>query len=80
MLLRRLIVTSALMPLLVLLAAGSGLPGHHPAAREWNDVISSTAMKVSGPPAWLALPVITLLVAVILTGPAGRCFRGASSR
>lgn len=36
-------------------------------------------MKVSGPPAWLALPVITLLVAVILAGPAemmGRCFRG----
>jgi hypothetical protein len=36
-------------------------------------------MKVSGPPAWLALPVINLLVAVILAGPAemmGRCFRG----
>ncbi len=36
-------------------------------------------MKVAGPPAWLALPVIFLLVAVILAGPAemvGRCFGG----
>jgi SAM-dependent methyltransferase len=47
--------------------------------RQGSDLIYFTAMKVSGPPAWLALPVIFLLVAVILAGPAemvGRCFRG----
>ena len=34
-------------------------------------------MRVSGPPVWLALPVIFLLVAATLAGPAevvGRCF------
>ena len=39
--------------------------------------VTTTAMKVAGPPVWLALPVIFLLVAVILAGPAemvGRCF------
>ena len=47
--------------------------------RQGSDVIYFTAMKVAGPPAWLALPVIFLLVAVILAGPAelvGRCFGG----
>src|SRR6195952_4974333 len=38
--------------------------------RQGSDVIYFTAMKVAGPPAWLALPVIFLLVAVILAGPA----------
>src|SRR6195952_3227309 len=45
--------------------------------RQGSDVIYFTAMKVDGPPVWLALPVIFLLVAVILAGPAemvGRCF------
>src|SRR3954447_7063860 len=45
--------------------------------RQGSDVIYFTAMKVGGPPAWLALPVIFLLVAVIMAGPAemvGRCF------
>jgi len=45
--------------------------------RQGSDVIYFTAMSVAGPPAWLALPVIFLLVAVILAGPAemvGRCF------
>jgi hypothetical protein len=45
--------------------------------RQGSDVIYFTAMKVDGPPAWVALPVIFLLVAVILAGPAemvGRCF------
>ena len=45
--------------------------------RQGSDVIYFTAMRVAGPPAWLALPVIFLLVAVILAGPAemvGRCF------
>src|SRR3954454_24020530 len=44
--------------------------------RQGGDVISFTAMRVAGPPAWLALPVIFLLVAGILAGPAemvGRC-------
>ena len=47
--------------------------------RQGSDVIYFTAMRVAGPPAWLALPVIFLLVAVILAGPAelvGRCFAG----
>jgi SAM-dependent methyltransferase len=47
--------------------------------RQGSDVIYFTAMKVAGPPARLALPVIFLLVAVILAGPAemvGRCFGG----
>jgi SAM-dependent methyltransferase len=46
--------------------------------RQGSDVIYFTAMRVSGPPAWLALPVIFLLVAAVLAGPAevvGRCFR-----
>jgi SAM-dependent methyltransferase len=47
--------------------------------RQGSDVIYFTAMRVAGPPPWLALPVIFLLVAVILAGPAemvGRCFAG----
>ena len=47
--------------------------------RQGSDVIYFTAMRVAGPPAWLALPVIFLLVAGILAGPAemvGRCFCG----
>jgi hypothetical protein len=45
--------------------------------RRGSDVIYFTAMRVSGPPVWLALPVIFLLVAATLAGPAevvGRCF------
>lgn len=45
--------------------------------RQGSDVIYFTAMRVSGPPVWLALPVIFLLVAATLAGPAevvGRCF------
>ena len=45
--------------------------------RQGSDVIYFTAMKVSGPPAWIALPVVFVLVAATLAGPAetvGRCF------
>ena len=45
--------------------------------RQGSDVIYFTAMRVNGPPVWLALPVIFLLVAATLAGPAevvGRCF------
>ena len=45
--------------------------------RSGSDVIYFTALEVSGPPAWLALPIVFVLVAVILAGPAeivGRCF------
>lgn len=45
--------------------------------RSGSDVIYFTALTVSGPPAWVALPAIFVLVAVILAGPAevvGRCF------
>jgi len=45
--------------------------------REGGDIIYFTALELGGPPAWLALPLIFGLVAVILAGPAelvGRCF------
>ncbi|MEQ1499714.1 MAG: spermidine synthase [Novosphingobium sp.] len=45
--------------------------------RSGSDVIYFTALALTGPPAWLALPVIFALVAVIMAGPAelvGRCF------
>jgi SAM-dependent methyltransferase len=45
--------------------------------RQGSDVIYFTSLEVSGPPAWMALPVVFLLVAVVLAGPAelvGRCF------
>ena len=45
--------------------------------RSGSDVIYFTSLEVSGPPAWLALPVVFILVALILAGPAevvGRCF------
>ena len=45
--------------------------------REGSDLIYFTNLQVEGPPAWLALPVIFVLVAIILAGPAelvGRCF------
>jgi SAM-dependent methyltransferase len=45
--------------------------------RSGSDVIYFTSLQVDGPPAWLALPVVFVLVAVILAGPAelvGRCF------
>jgi hypothetical protein len=45
--------------------------------RAGEDLIYFTSLDASGPPAWLALPVVFLLVAAILAGPAevvGRCF------
>ncbi len=45
--------------------------------REGGDIIYFTALELGGPPAWLALPLIFCLVALILAGPAelvGRCF------
>lgn len=45
--------------------------------RQGDDVIYFTSLEVDGPPAWIALPVVFLLVAAILAGPAeqvGRCF------
>lgn len=45
--------------------------------RQGSDLIYFTALEIEGPPAWLALPIIFVLVAVILAGPAelvGRCF------
>lgn len=45
--------------------------------RTGSDLIFFTAVEVTGPPAWLALPVVFALVAIILAGPAeavGRCF------
>ncbi|MGB3167542.1 MAG: spermidine synthase [Alteraurantiacibacter sp.] len=44
---------------------------------EGGDILYWTALELGGPPAWLALPLIFCLVAVILAGPAelvGRCF------
>src|SRR4051812_46747525 len=45
--------------------------------RAGSDVIYFTSLKTSGPPAWLVLPVVFLLTAAVLAGPAeavGRCF------
>ena len=45
--------------------------------RAGSDVIFFTALDTSGPPAWLMLPIIFLLIAFILAGPGevvGRCF------
>lgn len=45
--------------------------------RSGADLIYFTSLELRGPPAWLALPLVFLLVAVILAGPAelvGRCF------
>ena len=45
--------------------------------RAGSDVIYFTSLTTSGPPAWLVLPVVFLLTAAILAGPAeavGRCF------
>jgi SAM-dependent methyltransferase len=45
--------------------------------RAGSDEIYFTALKVRGPPAWVALPIVFVLVATILAGPAeivGRCF------
>src|ERR1700710_2665517 len=45
--------------------------------RSGPDVISFPGLHTTGPPAWLALPVVFLLVAATLAGPAevvGRCF------
>src|SRR4051794_9695607 len=43
--------------------------------RQGSDVIYFTAMRVGGPPVWLALPVIFVLVAATLAGP-GEGVRG----
>jgi SAM-dependent methyltransferase len=45
--------------------------------RTGSDMIYFTSLAVSGPPAWLALPLLFILAAIILAGPAelvGRCF------
>jgi spermidine synthase len=45
--------------------------------RSGSDVIYFTSLEMSGPPAWIALPIVFVLVATILAGPAeivGRCF------
>jgi SAM-dependent methyltransferase len=64
------------LPLLTILAAGVLI---FPVSieRSGADVIYFTSLSVRGPPAWLALPLIFVLVALILAGPAeivGRCF------
>jgi len=47
--------------------------------RTGSDVIYFTSLQASGPPAWLVLPVVFVVVALVLAGPAeivGRCFPG----
>lgn len=66
----------ASMPLLSILVAGVLL---FPVGiqRTGSDLVYFTSLQVSGPPAWLALPVIFALVATVMAGPAevvGRCF------
>ncbi|MCW3847602.1 spermidine synthase [Sphingomonas sp. LB-2] len=64
------------LPLLTILVIGVFL---FPVSieRSGSDVIYFTALEMNGPPAWLALPLVFVLAAVILAGPAelvGRCF------
>lgn len=64
------------LPLLTLLVAAVRL---FPVSiqREGSDLIYFTALQLTGPPAWLMLPLIFVLVAVIMAGPAelvGDCF------
>jgi SAM-dependent methyltransferase len=64
------------LPLLAILVAGV-LAFPVSIERAGSDVIYFTALAVSGPPAWVALPIVFVLVATILAGPAelvGRCF------
>jgi SAM-dependent methyltransferase len=64
------------MPLLTLLVLGV-LSYPVSIERSGSDIIYFTSLQVNGPPAWLALPIVFLLVALILAGPAevvGRCF------
>lgn len=45
--------------------------------RTGADVIYFTSLEVSGPPTWVVLPLVFILTAIILAGPAelvGRCF------
>jgi SAM-dependent methyltransferase len=47
--------------------------------RSGKDLIFFSALKTSGPPAWIALPLIFILVAVVMAGPGelvARCFTG----
>jgi hypothetical protein len=64
------------LPLLVILVVGV-IKFPISIERSGSDIIYFTSLAISGPPAWLALPLVFLLVAVILAGPAelvGRCF------
>jgi SAM-dependent methyltransferase len=64
------------LPLLTVLVIGA-LTFPVTIERSGADVIYFTSLQVSGPPAWLALPLVFVLAAVILAGPAelvGRCF------
>jgi SAM-dependent methyltransferase len=64
------------LPLLTVLVVGA-LKFPVSIERSGSDVIYFTSLAVSGPPAWVALPVVFVLVATILAGPAelvGRCF------
>ena len=45
--------------------------------RTGSDVIYFTSLQATGPPAWLVLPVVFVVVALVIAGPAeivGRCF------
>ncbi|HSV38152.1 MAG TPA: spermidine synthase [Nocardioidaceae bacterium] len=47
--------------------------------RGGGDVIYFTSLDATGPPVWLVLPVVFLLTAAVVAGPAeivGRCFAG----
>lgn len=64
------------LPLLAVLAIGV-IKFPVQIERSGSDMIYFTALGVSGPPAWLVLPVVFALSAAVLAGPAeivGRCF------
>lgn len=46
--------------------------------RSGNQLVYFTSLRPSGPPVWLALPLVFLAVAAVMTGPGqevGRCFQ-----
>lgn len=66
----------ATLPLLAMLVLGVAI---FPVTieRAGSDVIYFTSLRMDGPPAWLVLPLLFAISAVILAGPAelvGRCF------
>ena len=62
--------------LLLLVALATTVPAT--IDRSGSDLVFFTSVKASGPPAWLALPILFALTAVVMSGPGhlvGACFQ-----